>query len=179
MEKKILVLLIILLLIVLAVNSFFIFSEKSESKSNSSSILTQLINEFKFNSSAFNKSITSKEKESSSSSSTQSSTSQNNNSNSSSTQPVIEACLAKYNLTRSTIVFYYFDEPHSNNMRTIVNQLTNYTFYIKSTLTDSQFNLCLGYSSFTVPTFICSGTKQTLVGETSKATLEGFAAACK
>lgn len=170
---------IILLLIVLAINSFFIFSEKSESKSNSSSILTQLINEFKFNSSAFNKSITSKEKESSSSSSAQSSTQpSNNNSNSSLIQPT-EACMAKYNLTRSTIVFYYFDEPHSNNMKIIVNQLTNYTFYIKNSLTDTEFNSCLGYSSFTIPTFICSGTKQTLVGEVPKATLEGFAASCK
>jgi hypothetical protein len=64
-------------------------------------------------------------------------------------------------------------------MKAIVNQLTNYTFYIKTSLIDSGFNYCLGYSSLTIPTFICAGTKQSLVGEVSKATLEGFAAVCK
>jgi hypothetical protein len=195
MENKTVIFLIILVLIMLIINSTVLFSKNTAKENGNQTIFNQISKFFKFNSSAVNKSVTSKESPESSSSSGSSSagsTSSNqnsiinqttnstaNSSNSSSVQPVIEACLAKYNLTRSTIVFYYFDEPHSNNMKIIVNQLTNYTFYIKSTLTDSQFNLCLGYSSFTVPTFICAGTKQSLVGEVPKASLEAFAASCK
>ncbi|MEM2956347.1 MAG: hypothetical protein QW041_02120 [Candidatus Pacearchaeota archaeon] len=91
-----------------------------------------------------------------------------------------EGCLNKFNLSRNTIIFYHLDELHSNNMKPIVRELEkNYSFYWNNNLSNNEFNNCFGYSSGSIPTFICAGTKQQIVGEISKSVLESFAIACQ
>jgi len=69
-------------------------------------------------------------------------------------------CLSKYNLTKSTIIFYYQNEPHSNAMIPIVQELeSSYDFYWTNELWNYEFNSCFGLSG-TTPTFVCAGTNQ-------------------
>ena len=92
--------------------------------------------------------------------------------------PAENECLEKYDLSPHTIIFYYTNEPHSNAMKTIVQELqASYTFYWRSTLWDSYFNSCFGTSGAT-PAFVCAGTNEKIVGEVSKSLLESFAERC-
>ncbi len=87
-------------------------------------------------------------------------------------------CLANYNLTEHTIIFYYQNEPHSNNMKPIIQELESiYDFYWNSELWNSAFNSCFGLTGAT-PTFVCAGTKEKTSGELSKAELADFASKC-
>jgi len=92
---------------------------------------------------------------------------------------VNDNCLSKYNLTKNTIIFYYLDEPHSNVMKPIVQELSlTYNFFWKEQTWDHYFNNCFNHDIGTVPTFVCAGTNQKLRGEVSKETLADFASNC-
>lgn len=95
-----------------------------------------------------------------------------------STPTYISPCVLRYNLTMHTIIFYYADEPHSNVMVPIVENLSSeYTFYKTQSLWDESFNSCFGLSGIT-PTFVCAGTREKISGETSQSALQAFASRC-
>ena len=118
---------------------------------------------------------------SSESSSTSSSTTSNSEDEADISEPDTPAqddCLGEYELSPRTIIFYYTDEPHSNAMKTIAQELqAEYTFYWTASLWDSKFNSCFGTSGAT-PAFVCAGTKEKIVGQVSKSLLEDFAEGC-
>jgi uncharacterized protein YxeA len=88
-------------------------------------------------------------------------------------------CLDDYNLTKNTIIFYYQNELHSNNMKPIVQQLQPaYKFFLKDSLFDNAFNSCFGYEPGVTPTFVCASTNAQITGEKSKTELENFAKSC-
>ena len=86
-------------------------------------------------------------------------------------------CLNKYNLTKSTIIFYY-QKFYSDAMIPVVQELeSSYDFYWTDELWNYKFNSCFGLSGIT-PTFVCAGTNQKIMGEISKSELENFAKNC-
>ncbi len=88
-------------------------------------------------------------------------------------------CLADFNLTSDTIIFFYLDEPHSNSMKPIVQELSStYDFFWKEQTWDHYFNNCFDHDLGTVPAFVCAGTNEKLRGEVSKETLAAFADSC-
>jgi len=110
--------------------------------------------------------------------STQGSQSQANTSTTQNPTAPADLCLARYNLTQHTIIFYYANESHSNVMLPIVDSLSsNYTFYKTQELWNEGFNSCFGLSSIT-PTFVCAGTKEKISGEMSQSALQTFASRC-
>ena len=89
-----------------------------------------------------------------------------------------DACLDKFNLTSSTIIFYYSNDPHSNVMIPIVSDLDEiYKFHSTSNLWNYEFNQCFGLSG-TMPAFVCAGSKEKIDGEVSKSVLEEFCKRC-
>lgn len=87
-------------------------------------------------------------------------------------------CLYRYGLEQSSIIFYYTDDAHSNNMKPIVDDLVQeYDFFWKADLWDKEFNDCFGFVG-TVPSFLCAGSKEMLIGEVSRSRLVDFAQDC-
>ena len=100
-------------------------------------------------------------------------------SNSGGQETISDECLKKYNLNSETIIFYYANELHSNAMKPLVQTLqSNFMFYWTDTLWDDEFNSCFGTSGVT-PTFVCAGTREKLIGEVPKQTLEAFSQECQ
>lgn len=88
-------------------------------------------------------------------------------------------CLTNYNIGEHTIIFYHLNEPHSNAMKPIVQELeTIYNFYWQNDVWDGDFNSCFGHSTGAIPAFVCAGTKEKIVGQVSKAQLIDFAGNC-
>jgi len=179
-------LLIILVLIALIININFIFNpaqtsdnksknlEYAENNTNNSGIFSYLLREL-----GLKKTDSSREKagNNGSAGSTENSSASDNLTSNAST--IEDRCFASYNLTAKTIIFYYQDELHSNNMKPIVMELESaYKFYWTSDVWNEGFNSCFGHSTGAVPTFVCAGTKQKIIGEISKSQLEAFALSC-
>jgi len=108
---------------------------------------------------------------------TQSSQQPSSSSQSSSSQTT-DICIIHYNMTEHTIIFYYQNEPHSNAMIPIVQNLSSsYNFYQTQDLWNNNFNTCFGLSGIT-PTFVCAGTKEKISGEISMSALQAFVSRC-
>jgi len=87
-------------------------------------------------------------------------------------------CLSKFNLNDSTIIFYFSNDPHSQTMIPIVDELKgNYSFYSTNELWDYEFNQRFGLSG-TVPMLVCAGSKDKIEGEVTKTELEDFCKRC-
>ncbi len=95
------------------------------------------------------------------------------------TQNEIDKCLLTYSLDKSNVIFYYQDgEVHSMNMKPIVDSLKdNYSFYYVDELWNFSFNSCFGLSG-AVPTFVCAGSREKIVGEVSEEELINFVSKC-
>jgi len=90
-----------------------------------------------------------------------------------------QKCPDNYGLAANSILLYYTDEPHSKAMLPIVAELegSGYFFYKTNDLWNQKAGRCFDLVGST-PTFVCAGSKQKLVGEVSKETLQEFARNC-
>jgi len=171
MSRKLIIILIAIISLALIINLVYLFDRKgSENAGNQSYAQNEI---------ASNNSINQNIQVNNAPEADEGAEEEESSENLQGTMENVSGCILKYNLIAKTVIFYNANELHSNNMKPIVRELEkNYPFYWKNTTYDSEFNTCLGYYQATTPTFICAGTKQQIVGETSKSALEAFAKAC-
>lgn len=98
-----------------------------------------------------------------------------------------KACLARYGIASSTVVFIYADDcPFSNTMLPLVQQLggEGYVFYFANAANGSALQpvtSCLGdiAQMTSTPEFVCANNAQSRLGTLSLEQLRGFAEDCK
>lgn len=87
------------------------------------------------------------------------------------TTATMQSLMNKYNINEQTLVFYYGNEVHSQNMIPFMSKMSN-TLLLQDGK-DKEMEQFLGLTG-TIPTSICFSTKASLIGEKTQSEVEYF-----